>query len=178
LEEKLIVEKAKAGSKAAFEQLVTAYESKVYHLALRYTGSHDDALDISQDVFLRVWRCLPRFDFRSAFSTWLYRITVNVCTDFVNKKKETLSETGDLPDIAEKRDDYSAAETRQMLSQALLKLNEDHRKIILMRDVAGLSYQEIADALGLEMGTVKSRINRARSEIREYLLADGTSSDF
>lgn len=183
--EKVLLQRAKKGELAAFEALVSAYERRVFTLALRSTGSEADAADVTQEVFLRAYRSLDTFRGDSGFSTWLYRITTNICVDMARRNAQggataSLDDSDALP--AEPADTRKAHqpeaalennELRRELDAALALLSEDHRKIVILRDVAGLSYADIAAALTLEEGTVKSRLARARSALRKILLERG-----
>lgn len=188
--EQNIIRAAKAGKETAFEELVTAYEKKVYQLAFRYTGNEFDAFDVSQEVFLRVFRFLPQFNEQSKFSTWLYRIAVNVCKDFVRKRKMKNEISLDVPDdddegsfAAEIPDlrfnpetEAERRELRDAIADGIESLPERHREILILRDVVGLSYDEIGNTLALEQGTVKSRIARARDRLRVFLSDGGNFS--
>lgn len=189
MDERELVRRAREGDSAAFEALVTAYETKIYNLAFRYLGSREDALDASQEVFLRVFRFLGGFQEESGFSTWLYRIGVNVCKDMFQRKKR-LNETS-LERIGEDEEDYvtdipderfrpdavhDQTELRDALARAIGELPGPQREIVILRDIQGLSYEEIAGALALESGTVKSRLSRARENLRKKLLRNGNIS--
>ncbi len=184
--ERELVQQAKAGDRAAFAGLVSAYEGKIYNLALRYLGSREDAMDASQEVFLRVFRFLPGFQEESGFSTWIYRIGVNVCKDMLHRRLKRAEQPLEVPDeedegrpvdVPDLRYDperiMEGVELRQALSDAILALPEQQREIIILRDIRGLSYEEIALALALEAGTVKSRLFRARESLRKKLLQNG-----
>ena len=184
--ERELVQQAKAGDRAAFAGLVSAYEGKIYNLALRYLGSREDAMDASQEVFLRVFRFLPGFQEESGFSTWIYRIGVNVCKDMLHRRLKRAEQPLEVPDeedegrpvdVPDLRYDperiMEGAELRQALSDAILALPEQQREIIILRDIRGLSYEEIALALALEAGTVKSRLFRARENLRKKILQNG-----
>ena len=184
--ERELVQQAKAGDRAAFAGLVSAYEGKIYNLALRYLGSREDAMDASQEVFLRVFRFLPGFQEESGFSTWIYRIGVNVCKDMLHRRLKRAEQPLEVPDeedegrpvdVPDLRYDperiMEGVELRQALSDAILALPEQQREIIILRDIRGLSYEEIALALALEAGTVKSRLFRARENLRKKLLQIG-----
>ncbi len=180
-----IVALAKNGDHSAFEQIVTAYEKKVYNMALRYTGNPEDALDISQEVFLRVYRFLHKYKGESSLSTWIYRITMNVCHDTAGNKTNiyelSLDSKSDddepTTEIADMRYDpekeLEKKHTRQLIQQAISWLDSDHRDVIIMRDINGLSYDEISNVLNISPGTVKSRISRAREKLKNYLLKSG-----
>ena len=189
--ERALVQQAKAGDRDAFAVLVTAYESKIYNLALRYLGNREDAMDASQEVFLRVFRFLPGFQEESGFSTWIYRIGVNVCKDMLTKRSrrnEQSIEIGDeeeesrTAEIADQRYDpeqmMENRELKAVLADAISELPEQQREMIVLRDIQGLSYEEIATVLSLEAGTVKSRLSRARENLRKKLLQNGNIFQF
>lgn len=186
--EKVLLARAKKGEIAAFESLMTAYENRIYSLALRSTGSEQDAADITQEVFLRAWKNLDSFRGDSSLSTWLYRVTSNLCVDFARKKAaegmptsidDEESPATDLADASRMAQPEAAAENselREELQFALAQLSEEHRRVVLLRDVAGMTYTDIARTLGLEEGTVKSRLARARASLRKILLERGNIS--
>ena len=189
--EKALVQQAKAGDRNAFAALVSAYESKVYNLALRYLGNREDAMDASQEVFLRVFRFLPGFQEESGFSTWIYRIGVNVCKDMLAKQSKRNEQSIEVEDEDDERRTIDIvdcryapeqilenAELRTMLSKAIASLPEQQREVIVLRDIQGLSYEEIAGVLSLESGTVKSRLSRARENLRKKLLQNGNIFGF
>lgn len=184
--EQELVQRAKAGDQDAFAQLVRDNEKRVYNLALRMVGDPDDALDLSQEAFLNAWKGLGGFKGDSAFSTWVYRLASNVCLDFLRAKKRRQ----ELVDPAHSLDDQDAPtppvdeglrpdeqlerkERSASLHRALGDLPDHHRQILVMRELSGLSYQEISQVLKLDLGTVKSRLTRARTALRKLLLADG-----
>ena len=182
--EKILISLAKRGDMAAFEQLVLAHEKRVYNIALRMAGSSEDAKDISQEVFLKVFRSIPSFDERAAFSTWIYRITVNACIDEMRKRKgrtslsleqEMQNEEGAWAlQIADERETPEEVLLRQEKQREILlameKLSPEHKAAVTLRDIRGLSYEEIAETLEMPLGTVKSRICRARSQLKEEIL--------
>lgn len=186
--EKVLLARARKGEIAAFESLMTAYENRVYTLALRSTGSAHDAADITQEVFLRAWKNLDTFRGDSSLSTWLYRVTANLCVDFARKKAsegiaisidDTESPAATLPDHSRAAQPEQVAENQELhdeLQAALSTLSEEHRRVVLLRDVAGMRYADIANTLGLEEGTVKSRLARARAALRKILLDRGNVS--
>lgn len=164
------IARARHGDADAFEQLVVAYEGPVYRLALRMCGSTEDAREVTQDAFLAAWRGLPAFRGDSRFSSWLYRLTTNAAIDFLRREKHHL---GNLPlEEAPERPDPQQPELLAE-QRALDQLSPEHRQVLLLRVVQQLSYDEIAQALSLESGTVKSRISRARRQLREILLRQG-----
>lgn len=177
------------GDANAFEVIVRAYEKNVYNIALRMTSDREDALDISQEAFLKAYHSLHTYRGEGSFSVWLYRIVSNTCLDFMRSRSRrnevSLSvedESGETTEL-EIRDDslsperlYERKLTREALQKGLMRLPEDQRKILLLREIQGLSYEEIARVLSIEGGTVKSRIYRARRKLCEYLAGDGNIS--
>jgi RNA polymerase sigma-70 factor (ECF subfamily) len=189
--EKVLVQQAKAGDRNAFAALVSAYETKIYNLALRYLGNREDAMDASQEVFLRVFRFLPGFQEESGFSTWIYRIGVNVCKDMLAKQSRRNEQSLEVEDEDDKQRTMELAdhrytpeqivenaELRSVLSEAIAALPDQQREVIVLRDIQGLSYDEIANVLSLEPGTVKSRLSRARENLRKKLLQNGNIFGF
>ena len=190
MEEREIIERVLAGDNDAFGLLVEKYQTKVYNLALRMCGSEDDAFDLAQDAFVRAWKSLGSFQFESSFSTWLFRLSSNICLDFLRAKKRraavslTVSSDDeeatqlDVPDPGMGPEDaVIAAEDRRLLMEALNSLPADQRQIITLRAINDLSYAEIARILDLQEGTVKSRLSRARAALRNKLLQSGNNSE-
>ena len=190
-EEKIlsIIREVQSGDVNAFEDIVREYEKNVYNIALRMTGDREDALDVSQEAFLKAYHALGNFRGESKFSVWLYRIVSNACLDFLRERKrraEVSLSVGDDEDESaevEIRDDSLSPETllerkltREAVQRGLLSLPEDQRKILLLREIQGFSYEEIGRILNLESGTVKSRIFRARRKLCEFLAEDGNIS--
>ncbi len=180
--EETLIEQAKNGDLDAFEGIVTLYEKRVYHFILKSLRNPEDAMDISQETFLRVYRSLNLFRGQSSFSTWIFSIASNLCIDFVRKQKRrglhipALSEDSpEMQNLTDERHDpvmhAEKRETAREIDRALAAVTPDLREIFLLREVAGLSYQEIADALDIELGTVKSRIARARAALAKELRA-------
>ena len=188
MDDKQLVQQAAAGDTAAFETLVERYQQQVYHLTLRMVGNDADAQDLAQEAFVRAWRGLGSFQFTSQFSTWLYRLTSNICIDFLRaqKRRKVVSLTmlrddedsqWDLPDsdpLPEQQ--MIAAEEREALSRAFASLDPEFRQILTLRIVNGCSYQQISQILGVAEGTVKSRISRAREQLRKKMAANGNIS--
>ncbi len=180
--------KAQAGDARAFEQLVYQFENRVYQIALRSTRNTADAADITQEVFVRVWKHLHEFRGQSALSTWIYKVTMNLCIDFSRRKQsrvhaDTLhDEEGEPlpdPDTTPAHNPEQALEStlvREELRVAVEELSADHREVVMLRDVSGLSYTEIGDALKISQGTVKSRLARGRDALRKTLLQRGNIS--
>ena len=189
--EQELVARAKQGDQDAFAQLVETNQNKIYSLALRMTGNPEDGADLAQEAFLRAWRSLPSFQEESSFSTWLYKLTSNLCIDFLRKEKRrkaavtTVSlddEEDDSPslEVPDHRftpeTEVERRELRSAMSRALKVMSEEHRQILILREVEGLSYTEIAELLNVEEGTVKSRLARARISLRNILQKEGNFS--
>jgi len=181
-----LIARAVAGDGDAFAELAEPYEQKVYNLAYRMSRDREDAFDLAQEVFLKVYRALPRFRGNSSFSTWLYRITSNTCLDLARKHKRvpnTISlddpvetTTGELrrqvaDSSSEPERTAVRAEAASEIMTAISALPAEQRLSIVYRELEGLSYEEIAEALGCSLGTVKSRISRARAALKERLAA-------
>ena len=165
LDDKHILARARRGELDAFEELVRRYAKRVYVIALRSSGNPEDAADITQEVFLRAWRSIENFRGDSGFSTWLFRITMNICVDHA-RHRQAQPQTTTLTT----EDDE---ELGRELAAALAEISEEHRRIVLLRDVSGMSYSEIAEILEISEGTVKSRLARARIALRRILLQRG-----
>ena len=163
----LLVRRAQRGERFAFEKLVEQHEQRMYTLAARVLGSREDAADAVQEALLRAWLALPRFRGDARFSTWLYRIVVNAAHDQRAKRRERPVE--EPPDPVDPRDRFAERELSGALQQALNGLDESYRVAVVLYDVLGCSYAEIAEMTGVPEGTVKSRIFRGRSELAERL---------
>lgn len=188
-EEIQLVQRVRDGDNSAFEALVLENQTKVYNLALRMVGNEDDAFDMSQEAFLKAYNSIDSFRGDSRFNVWLYRLTTNVCLDFLRfsarRRHESLSfsddedETREL-EIPDERFSPEAVTEKKELRQAVVRglraLPQNYRAILLLREISGLSYEEIGQSLSLEVGTVKSRIFRARKKLCEILCADGNFS--
>jgi RNA polymerase sigma-70 factor, ECF subfamily len=179
-----LIERCRAGDVAAFEPLVEKYRQRVWRLAYNTLRDREEAWDVAQEAFIRAYQALPSFRGQSAFYTWLYRIVMNVATDRARSRgaqgrafgtERVPEEDWDrvLPDDNpgdETPDDAAARrEQRQKIVKALDTLPEHHRKIVMLSDLEGLSYREIADTLEIPMGTVMSRLHNARKRLREAL---------
>ncbi|MCT4543996.1 MAG: sigma-70 family RNA polymerase sigma factor [Vallitalea sp.] len=183
--EKNIIKKAKKGDSAAFEKLIIKYEKKVYNIAYQMFGNEHDAYDISQDVFIKVYTSLDNFNYKSSFSTWIHRIAVNKCIDEYRKRKKT-NKNESIDDSFEQEDGIIQKqfvdkgltpeetalknETISFVRESINELKEEHKIIIILRDIKGYSYDEIADILDVSIGTVKSRISRARLNLKKITI--------
>ena len=177
-DERNLIDRAAKGDGQAFSELLSAQESRMYAVALRMCGNHEDAQDCLQEAMLRVYRAISGFKGQSSFSTWVYRITMNTCRDELrrNKRRKATSldeklETGWSPsdDLDTPEHHALSAERRRALDRAIHALPEDMRSAIVLRDIQGCAYDEIADILGTNVGTIKSRISRGRARLREIL---------
>lgn len=184
-----LIQAAAGGSQEAFRALLEAHQKQVFNLCLRMVGNPEDAADLSQEAFIRAWKGLPFFQQDCAFSTWLYRLTSNVCIDFLRSRKHRdavsitfLDESEDacqwdLPDPAQGPEEQAiAGEDRESVISALNDLDAEYRQALTLRAVNGLSYSEISQVLDISEGTVKSRISRAREQIRRKVLQSGNIS--
>ena len=184
-----IIRLAGEGDRSAFEQIVLEYQKKIYSTVLRMCGNADDAFDLTQEVFIRVYNSLSGFRGQSSFTTWLYRICANICIDYGRKKsRQPLSMTIDSDDTEENTEYavpdesfsperiFEQKEIRRAVEEGLLQLSPEHRQILVLREIDQLSYEEIAAVLHIEIGTVRSRISRARMQLREILQKSGNLS--
>ena len=195
MSEEQLIRRAQQGDNSAFEELLLLHQKKVYNLCLRMSANPDDALDLSQEAFLRAWRSLGQYQFEASFSTWLFRLTSNICIDFLRRKKRrqetSLTESYDdsdegaelsVPDAQPGPEQQAITnETKIELARAMEQLSPEHREILQLRVIEDLQYEQIADILGVRVGTVKSRLARARLSFRKILKAgnyfDSASSE-
>ncbi len=186
--DKDIIDRVNGGDTQAFEELVRRYEKTVFNIALRMVGDSDDAADMTQEAFIKAYGNLGSFRGDSRFSVWLYRITTNLCLDHLRtrarKKQVPLSLDDDdgqeleLPDMrAMPEEQLMRKLSMQAVRRGLERLAPEHRQILIMRELGGMSYADISAALSLEEGTVKSRIFRARKNLCSFLLTDGNIPD-
>jgi RNA polymerase sigma-70 factor (ECF subfamily) len=165
------------GDQLAWEAIVRQHWRKVFNIAYRFVGQHDEAEDLTQEIFLKVFRSLDSFDRRANFQTWLTSISRNFCIDYyrrVRKERETIARDVDPNDVSQFSADQPIASLERhdrvaLLRRALSSLPETLRTAVLMRDIREMSYQQIANRLQLPEGTVKSRINRGRAELAREL---------
>lgn len=184
--ETMLIKRSQKGDSAAFEELALIYQQRIYNTALRMLNHAEDAADVTQEALLKMYRALPKFRWEASFSTWVYRITVNACHDILRrgyKQKEGLLldfGEGEEGEASREVADYSCIpedimveqETGQYLQALISGLTPKYRLVVTLREISGLSYQEIADAVGISIGTVKSRLNRARQSMQEQVLRD------
>jgi len=186
-----LVEKCLGGDQVAWEQIVRQHWRKVFNVAYKFVGSHEQAEDLTQDIFLKIFRSLETFDRRANFQTWLISVSRNLCIDHyrsVRKERQTIDRdvpAEDLSPVSATASPLATLENRDLaalLRQALQTLPKSLRLAVLLRDIQELSYLEIAERLRLPEGTVKSRINRGRKELARQILrlreeADGRRVD-
>lgn len=189
-----LVKRARNGDRDAFGELMERYQRKIFGLCYGMVRNKDDAMDLVQETFVKVYKNLGRFEGQSSFYTWTYRIATNCCIDFLRKAKR--NRTVDYDDaIARDEDDavdggmllpsrlgvnpskvYGRRELMEKIEEALQSLSENHRQAILLREVEGLSYQEMAEVMEISIGTVMSRLHHARKNMQKYL-ADYVGED-
>lgn len=185
-EDASLVERCLRGDERAFEQLLKKYRNPVFSICLRMVRNHADAEDLAQDVFIRTFNVLDRYNPAYAFSSWLYRITSNLCIDFIRKNRNKAysldeplsSDDGEMPrqiptDLASPDREMESREMIKMLNEAIAILPEHYRIIVILRHQEQLSYEEISDNLGIPLGTVKARIHRARNMIKDFFQSKG-----
>ncbi|WP_066634489.1 RNA polymerase sigma factor [Desulfolucanica intricata] len=184
LSDDVLIEKSKQGDLDAFEQLVRRYENKIYNICYRFMGNHADASDLAQETFIRLYKALPKFRGESGFMTWLYRICGNVCRDELRRQqrrqKVFLDESSNGPVLSASirsqdllpEEMLERQELKLMIQSCMNSLSEDHRLILILREIQGLSYEELAEVLDCTLGTVKSRLSRARLALKEIISAE------
>lgn len=186
-QEKIIIQKVVGGDANAFETLVLANQKNVYNLALKMTRNKEDALDISQEAFIKAYRQLATFHGDSKFSVWLYKITYNLCIDFLRKNagEKTLpldveDDAGgvmpmEIPDVRNLPEDSALrSELRKSIAEGINELPPKHREVLIMHEITGMSYKDISETLGINFGTVQSRLSRARVKLVKILEEKGT----
>jgi RNA polymerase sigma-70 factor (ECF subfamily) len=181
--EQKTIRRAQRGDLRSFDALVSQCYAMVYNIAYRLLGDAERASDATQEAFVRAFTGLPRFRLDSSFTTWLYRITTNVCLDELRRRQRGPAEESLAPDDEDEARppvdppngspgpdrQTETAERQELVHSALQRLSEDHRAIIVLFDLQGLSYDEVSAVLGVPLGTVKSRLNRARLSLKEQL---------
>lgn len=185
-EDSRLVEAVNSGDKASFDKLVLRYQDKVFNTCYRLLGDFEEANDSAQEVFVKVFRSLKNFRFESAFPTWLYRIAVNTCKNKLASSKyrqgkimlrlDKPQESGESTYVTEiedeslsPADEIDRREKDALIQKAINSLPEDYKTVVVLRDIEGLSYEETAKITGYNLGTVKSRLARARQRLRERL---------
>lgn len=182
MQDELLIRRAQRGNADAFEQLLLEHQKNVYNLCYRMAGNPDDAMDLSQETFLRAWRCLDQYQFASAFSTWLYRLCSNICIDFLRRRRRQQTVPLTFEDADGEEQTYAVPDaqplpeeqvelklTREILQAAMAQLLPEHRAVLQLRVVNEMSYEQIADVLDIQIGTVKSRLSRARNQLKKIL---------
>ena len=187
MNEERLLEKARQGDQEAFGALVALYEKKVYALTLRMCKNPDDAAEAAQEAFLAAWQGLKFFRGEASFSTWLYRLASNACVDLLRKEQRrtaaagpSLNDEETYMDVADSspgpQELAERTELREQIEEGLRSLTPEHREVLILRELHQLSYEEIAQTLQLDSGTVKSRISRGRKSLRNFLLQSGNFS--
>lgn len=174
--EPALIRRAQKGDQDAFAALVDEHQRYVYHLALRLVKDENEALDLTQETFVRAWTALPNFRGQSQFRTWLYRITTNLCYNRLPNLRRSLNDLGDdvmdeIPqtDLDDPVDKFESSETKIRLYKAIDELDTHYKLLITLRYQNELSYEEIASTLNLPLGTVKTGIFRAKEQLRKSL---------
>ena len=177
--DELLVKRAQSGDKAALEELILLYEKSVYNIAFRFMGNEADACDAAQEALIKIYRRIGSFRHHSSFSSWIYRLSVNTCLDALRKRKRApLSLDQSMENGVPFEDEHHltpeahalSLEKSEDIQTAINTLSADHKSVIILRDISGLSYDEIAECLDISVGTVKSRINRGRQKLRALLV--------
>ena len=178
-----IITRCKRGDREAFNELVLKYQTQVFNIAYGMLSDYDDASDAAQEVFIKVYRSIASFRGQSSFTTWLYRICANVCNDALRKRQRRgvnvsidaeEDEKGAAAELASEmptpEESVEMSERQRAVREAIASLSDEYREVIVLADIRGLSYDETADVLNCPVGTVKSRLNRARAALRKKLL--------
>ena len=172
------IEAAGRGDQAAFESLIHLYEKKVFALTTRLCGNPEDAREAAQEAFLAAWKGLPNFRGDSQFSTWLYQLTTHAAIDLMRREKRQIA-TEDITEVSAPdpapgpQQQAERRETQEAVRDAILQLTPEYRQIVVLRFLEDLSYEEIGAALKLPSGTVKSRLNRAKAQLKDILSKSG-----
>jgi RNA polymerase sigma-70 factor, ECF subfamily len=178
LDDELVIKRAQQGDGKALEELLLAYEKRVYNIAYRFMGNEADAYDMAQEALIKLYRSISTFKYKSSLSSWVYRLTVNTCMDGLRKRKNApVSLEYSIEKGVTIEDTFNAGPEEQALSveksegiqKAINVLSESYKSVVIMRDIDGLSYEEISENLSISIGTVKSRINRGREQLRQLL---------
>ena len=179
--DELLLRRAQRGDADAFEQLMTPLENLIWRVCWHYTGQRETASDCAQEAMIRIWRSLGGYRGECAFESWVYRIAANCSMDAMRKQKrdksesiEPMREAGFDPADPEPgtEEKVIAAERRRQLRECIARLPEDQREALILTQLEGVSYEEAAARLGTSEGTVKSRVNRAKAKLKEWLEED------
>jgi RNA polymerase sigma-70 factor (ECF subfamily) len=190
IDDSVLVQQSQRGDVIAMERLILKYQNRIFNIVLKMCGNPDDAAELTQETFVKVIESIEKFKGRSSFYTWLFRIAVNLTLNYCQRHARTATRSLDAEDpehestpdrvlrdiLSDERavDPATVAQSRELCDlamDALLKLEEPQRAVIVLRDIEGMNYTEIADVLNIELGTVRSRLSRARSNLREILEA-------
>jgi RNA polymerase sigma-70 factor (ECF subfamily) len=175
LDDRALVSQTQSGNRDAFSVLVVRYQARVLNLLYRRLGDRETALDVAQEAFLKAYRGLPRFQGEAQFFTWLYRIALNEASNAHRRRERQPRVEADAPDgdrLPDPHDSGAALERRddsRLIQQAMVELGDEYAQAVILRDLDGMSYQEIAEVLQVPLGSVKSRIHRARQTLRNRL---------
>lgn len=183
MEEKQLIHNAKNGDVEAFEIIIEKYQQQIFNIAFRMMGNYDDASDSAQNAIIKIFKNLKNFEGKSKLSTWIYRIVTNTCLDELRKKSRqniiSINQSHDDKNLGKEiqiedkgnspQDHVEKNEMQKVILNALEKMSPDHKAVIVLRDIKGLSYEEIARIVECNEGTVKSRINRARKSLKKAL---------
>ncbi|MDI3312335.1 MAG: sigma-70 family RNA polymerase sigma factor, partial [Thermoanaerobacterium sp.] len=167
MDERQLLFKAQEGDIESFENVIASYQNYIYNVIYRIVGSKEDALDLTQETFIKAFVNIKKFRGKSEFKTWLYRIAVNTSLDFMRKRKGVEEQLDDISDFKTPEDIFDDKMTREIIMSELNKLKDDYKIAIILRDIEGLTYSEIAEITNSNIGTVKSRISRARYALKE-----------
>ncbi|MHC4187388.1 MAG: RNA polymerase sigma factor [Planctomycetota bacterium] len=190
VDDNLLVERCQKGDPKATETLIIKYQDRIYNVILKICGNKDDAAELTQDTFVKVLQNIDKFESRSSFYTWAFRIAVNLTINYCKRNVKLGLKSIDIQDNQNSeqtkkalkallKDDKSAdpstiaanKELANLIMKAIMKLDDAHRAVIVLRDIEGMNYAQMADILSINLGTVKSRLSRARSQLRELMEA-------
>ncbi len=169
-----LIQRCKNGDVEAFEMLVKKYHNQAINIAYSLLGNQADGEDIAQESFIKIYRGIGGFKEESSFSTWLYRIVVNTAYDFLRRKKHTPVSLDNLkysPSVPPQETEFLGS--KELINDALAKIPFEYRAALILRELEGLSYKEIAETLKISIGTVESRISRGRAMLKDFLLKKG-----
>lgn len=186
ISERELIALCQKGDVEAFEKLVLKYEKQIYTIAYRFMGNHEDACDLAQEALVKAYKYISQFRGEASIKTWLYHIVANVCRDELRKRKRQTTVSLDSPivndeggELLRQTEDWTYApeltyenkELQELIQKALDHLTPEYKEVLIMREIMGFTYDEIAKELDCSLGTVKSRISRARKAMRNYMLA-------